>query len=92
MGVVNGDINSVYIAEIKSKFENDSIEQLEKIISKINTFYPDLRDKKKIGLIVLPNIDEDVKTKIMNAGFYPVSMSDDLAVIKSPDEFVPKEF
>ncbi|MFY8160245.1 MAG: DUF3782 domain-containing protein [Candidatus Kapaibacteriota bacterium] len=92
MGVVNGDINSVYIAEIKSKFDNEAIEQLEKNISKINTFYPELKDKKKIGLIVLPNIEDEVKFKIMKAGFIPVSLKDDLAIIKSPEDFAPKEF
>ena len=92
MGVINGDVNSVYIAEIKSKFDNEAIEQLEKNISKLNVFYPDLKDKKKIGLIVLPNIDDEVKLRIMNAGFYPVSLKDDLAIIKSPDDFVPKAF
>lgn len=92
LGIVNGEVNSVYIAEIKSKYENEAIEQLEKIMSKMNTFYPDLKDKKKIGLIAVPNLKEEHKLKIMKAGFYPVSLKDDLAIVKSPDDFVPKYF
>lgn len=92
MGVVNGDINSVYIAEIKTKFDKEAIPQLEKIMSKMNTFYPDLKDKKKFGIIAVPNLKSEHKTQIMNAGFIPVSLKDDLAILKSPDDFVPKEF
>jgi len=92
MGIVNGEINSVYIVEIKSKFNNEALEQLEKIMSKMNTFYPDLKDKKKIGLIAVPNLKEDQKLKIMKEGFYPVSLKDDLAIVKSPDDFIPKVF
>lgn len=92
LGVVNGDINSVYVTEIKTKFDKDAIEQLKKIMSKMNTFYPDLKDKKKFGIIALPNLKSEHKNQIMNAGFIPVSLKDDLAIIKSPDDFVPKNF
>ena len=92
LGIVNGDINSVYITEIKSKFDKEAIEQLNKIIAKFNTFYPDLKDKKKFGIIAVPNLKSEHKTQIMNAGFIPVSLKDDLAIIKSPEDFIPKEF
>ncbi|MFY8162512.1 MAG: DUF3782 domain-containing protein [Candidatus Kapaibacteriota bacterium] len=92
LGIVNGDINSVYVTEIKTKFDKDAIPQLEKIMSKMNTFYPDFKDKKKFGIIAVPNLKSEHKTQIMNAGFIPVSLKDDLAIVKSPDDFVPKNF
>ncbi|MCX6146892.1 MAG: DUF3782 domain-containing protein [Candidatus Kapabacteria bacterium] len=92
MGIVNGSINAVYLTEIKSKYNKKAIEQLTVIIKKFDSFYPELSDKKKFGIIAVPHLNENQANEILKAGFYPATLKNDLVVIDTPKNFKPKEF
>ncbi len=92
MGIVNGNINSVFLTEIKSRYSKDAIKQLSEIINKFDTFFPELSDKKKFGIIAVPHL-KDVQTKeILKAGFYPATLKNDMVVIETPNNFKAKAF
>ncbi len=92
MGIVNGNINSVYLTEIKSKYSKDAIKQLSEIINKFDTFFPELSDKKKFGIIAVPYLREEQTNEILKAGFYPATLKNDMVVIDTPSSFKAKVF
>lgn len=92
LAVVNGDINSVYITEIKTKFSQDALKQLEENLLKFNNFYPEFKYRKKFGILAVPHLTDAQKNEILNHGFYPVIINENIAKIDAPEEFIGKEY
>ncbi|MCX6146776.1 MAG: DUF3782 domain-containing protein [Candidatus Kapabacteria bacterium] len=92
IGIVNGSINSVFLTEIKSRFSSKAIDQLKEIMNRFDTFYPEYRDKKKFGVIAIPQLSESQTKEILKAGFYPATLKNDLVVIETPKNFKPKAY
>ncbi|MCX6145985.1 MAG: hypothetical protein NTW25_01855 [Candidatus Kapabacteria bacterium] len=92
IGIVNGNINSVFLTEIKSRFSSKAIVQLKEIMDRFDTFYPEYKDKKKFGVIAIPQLNESQAKEILKAGFYPATLKNDMVVIDTPKNFKPKVF
>jgi hypothetical protein len=92
MGIINGSVNKVYIAEIKSNYSKKALKQLNKILDKFNSFYPELSDKKKFGIIAVPFLKEEQIKEISNAGFYPAVFKNDMLVLQTSKNFKAKAF
>ncbi|MCX6147842.1 MAG: hypothetical protein NTW25_11445 [Candidatus Kapabacteria bacterium] len=92
MGIINGSVNKVYIAEIKSNYSKKALKQLNKILDKFNSFYPELSDKKKFGIIAVPFLKDEQIKEISNAGFYPAVFKNDMLVLQTSKNFKAKAF
>lgn len=92
LAVVNGNINSVFITEIKTKFSQDALKQLEANLLKFNKYYPELKDRKKFGILAVPHLTDAQITEILSHGFYPAIINDKIAKINAPDDYIGKEF
>lgn len=92
LAIVNGDINSVFITEIKTKFSQKALKQLSENIQKFNKYYPELKDKKKYGIIAVPHLSDLQKHEILSHGFYPAIINENIAMIDAPKEFVAKSY
>ena len=92
IGIVNGNINSVFLTEIKSRFSSKAIVQLKEIMDRFDTFYPEYKDKKKFGVIAIPQLNESQAKEILKAGFYPATLKNDMVVIDTPKNFKPKAY
>lgn len=92
LAIVNGEINSVFITEIKTKFSQDALKQLEDNLLKFNHHYPEFKDRKKYGILAVPHLTDSQKLEVIKRGFYPAIINEKVAMIDTPDEFVGKEF
>ena len=92
LAVVNGDINSVFITEIKTKFSQDALKQLEGNLNKFNKHYPEFKDRKKYGILAVPHLTEAQKLEVLKRGFYPAIINENIAMIDAPIEFKAREF
>jgi hypothetical protein len=92
IGIVNGSINSVFLTEIKSRFSSKAIDQLKEIMNRFDTFYPEYKDKKKFGVIAIPQLSESQAKEILKAGFYPATLKNDMVVIDTPKNFKAKAY
>jgi hypothetical protein len=92
MGIINGSVNKVFIAEIKSKYDKKALKQLTKIMNKFNSFYPEYKDKMKFGVIAVPFLKEEQIKEISSAGFYTAVFKNDMLVLQTPKNFKAKAF
>ena len=92
LAVVNGNINSVFITEIKTKFSQAALKQLEGNLNKFNNYYPEFKDRKKYGILAVPHLTDAQKKEILSHGFYPAIINENIAIIDAPKDFIGKEY
>jgi hypothetical protein len=81
-----------YIVEVKSFLKTEAIKQLEKTIHSFKKAFPDYAKRKIYGAIASTQYSDDAKQEVMNAGFYFISISDDVAKLCNTKGFKPKKW
>ncbi|MBM2814634.1 MAG: hypothetical protein HW421_1396 [Ignavibacteria bacterium] len=88
----NSKNNEVYIVEIKTTINKDTIEQIKKILLKFRNYFPEHNDKKLYGIICGLKYDEKDVLEIYDNGLYFADVNTGLFTIHTPKNFHPKEF
>lgn len=91
-GYSNGTVNTAIIGEIKSHFRNEDIKQVETACEKLVDFLPEHRGKKVFGIVVFVQADQNAINLAIKRGLYVVQANDDNFRMRSPENFVPKDF
>lgn len=78
-----------YIVEIKSKLNDDAIKQLQSIIDRYRKFGKSYTQQKVVGIIAAMDYSDELLRIVHKSGFLFISISDDIAKLKSPIEFNP---
>jgi hypothetical protein len=92
LGVVNGERNEAYIVEIKSHLRQDSIEQMEKIMQKFHTYFPEHAHKRAYGMLAAASMSKEAVEAARRAGFYVITFEDKIMHFHNDDGFVPKVY
>ncbi|MBM2815559.1 MAG: hypothetical protein HW421_2321 [Ignavibacteria bacterium] len=98
----NGDILEIdmlgiaadasYIIEIKSHFRDEAIEQIKTEAARFRKFSKYSKDKKIFCFLAASHYKDEEQKKVLNEGIYFISISDDVAKLKVPKNFKPKEW
>lgn len=88
----NGNRNEVYVVEVKSRANDEALDQLKQILADFPKFYPEHRTKQLYGILAAVEIPEDIAKKALKAGIYVARISDDVFQLKVPAGFRPHSF
>lgn len=78
------------IVEVKTKLRSDDIKQLERIIKKIPTFFPEHKDRKFYGMFAALSCDSRLKEKLHSKGIYLATIANDMVSLQIPKGFNAK--
>ncbi len=81
-----------YIVEVKSLLKTEAIKQLEKTIHSFKKAFPEYAKRKIYGAIASTQYSDEIKKEVIKAGFYFISISDDVVKLKNPKGFKPKQW
>jgi len=88
----NGDLNTVYIIEVKSHAREDSIVQLHSLLDRFRTFFPEHQNKTLYGILVAVDISPNLCQKTLESGFYLARIQDEVFKLNVPESFRPKAY
>jgi hypothetical protein len=98
----NGDIleidmlgigeNTYYIIEIKSHLRDEAIEQIKFEAAQFKKFSKYAKNSKIYCMLAVTHCKEDERKKLLDEGIYFISISEDVAKLKVPKNFKPKEW
>jgi len=88
----NGDINTVYVVEVKSHAREDSINQLKNILARFRHFFPEHHRKQVYGILTAVNMSADVRKKALQEGLYVARIHDDVFKLDIPKDFQPQRW
>lgn len=92
IGYTNGVRNELIIVEVKTALRSQDIDQLEKQIKRFDDFFPEYSGKKKYGMLVAMQADEELIAEFHNRGFYFSTIQNDMIVPHNPDNFKPTAY
>ncbi|MEB3311888.1 MAG: DUF3782 domain-containing protein [Snowella sp.] len=92
LAYANGDLNTAYIVEVKSHPREDSITQLQNILQRFRTFFPEHKDKRLYGILAAVDLSPEIREKIFQAGFYVARIHDQVFELEVADNFQPRSF
>jgi hypothetical protein len=92
LSYANGEVNSVYIVEVKSHLREDSITQLLDILRRFPKFFPEHKGKKLFGMLVAVDIPERLKDRVLRQGLYLARIQDEAFEMETPIDFKPVDF
>ncbi len=92
MAYANGNINTAYIVEVKSHAREESITQLKNILQRFRTFFSEHKDKRLYGILASVDLSNELRTKILQEGFYVARIHDQVFELDIPDNFQPRTY
>ena len=90
LAYANSDINAVYVVEVKSHPREESITQLENLLQKFRTFFPEHNNKKLYGILAAVDWSETLRQKVLQEGLYVARIQDEVFELETPADFQPK--
>ena len=92
LAYANGEVNSVYVVEVKSHLREESITQLLNILEHFNEWFPEHRTKKLFGILAAVDIPESLRQRVLDQGLYLAQIHGDLFELQVPEQFMPRRF
>jgi len=92
LSYANGEVNAVYIVEVKSHLREDSITQLLDILRRFPRFFPEHKGKKLFGILAAVDIPERLKGRVLGQGLYLARIQDEAFEMETPMDFQPVDF
>jgi hypothetical protein len=90
LAYTNGEINAVYVVEVKSHGRSEAIEQLITLLSRFRDYFPEHRDKKVFGILAVVDLPASVREQVLQAGLYVARIHDEVFELDVPDDFQPR--
>jgi hypothetical protein len=92
LAYANGELNTVYIVEVKSHAREDSITQLKNMLQRFRTFFPEHKDKRLYGILASVDLSNELREKILQEGLYVARIHDQVFELDIPDNFQPQVY
>jgi hypothetical protein len=92
LAYANSDINEAYVVEVKSHAREESISQLQTILERFRRFFPEHKDKTVYGILAAIDVSDELRERILKAGFYVARIHDQLFDLDVPANFKPKAY
>lgn len=88
----NGKVNQAVLVEVKSHPRAESIEQLQDLLGRFHTLFPEHANKKAVGILAGVDWSAEIRQQALKAGLYVASIKDDLFTMQTPKGFRPKRW
>ena len=88
----NGNLNTVYIVEVKSHAREESIAQLESLLHRFRAFFPEHQNKTLYGILAAVDISAELREKVLQSGFYVARIRDEVFELDTPETFSPRAY
>jgi len=92
LAYANSEINEAYVVEVKSHAREESIEQLRSILERFRQFFPEHKDKAVYGILAAVDLGDELRERILKAGFYVARIHDEIFELDVPANFKPKAY
>jgi hypothetical protein len=92
LGYSRQERGDAYIVEIKSRFQEEDLQQVLNTLQEAPTFFPPLKDKRLYGIVAAVDIPENMRRRVVKAGLYLALIHDDTFKLAVPRGFKPKVF
>ena len=92
LGYTNGKLNRAYIVEVKSRLNEQSIDQMLNTLEQFPQFYPEHQTKDLYGILAFVDFREDFLREAEKSGLYLAHVHEDLFQVISSPHFQPKNF
>ncbi|MDG2990258.1 DUF3782 domain-containing protein [Candidatus Synechococcus calcipolaris G9] len=92
LAYANSDINAVYVVEVKSHARDESLTQLQTILSRFHQFFPEHRDKNVYGILAAVDMAPDLRERVLNAGIYVARIQEEVFSLDTPSDFIPRAY
>lgn len=92
LAYANSDVNEAYVVEVKSHARDEAITQLQKIMERFHQVFPEHKNKKAYGILAAVDLSDDLKDRILKAGFYVARIHDQVFELDVPANFKPKAY
>jgi hypothetical protein len=92
LAYANSDINEAYVVEVKSHAREEAIDQLRNILERFRRFFPEHKDKAVYGILAAVDLSDELRERILKAGFYVARIHDHIFDLDVPANFKPKAY
>ena len=92
LSYANSDINEAYVVEVKSHAREEAIAQLRNILERFRRFFPEHKDKAIYGILAAVDLSDELRGRILQAGFYVARIHDEVFELDVPANFKPKAY
>jgi hypothetical protein len=92
LAYANGEINEAYVVEVKSHAREEAIEQLRGILERFRQFFPEHKDKTVYGILAAVDLSDELRERVLKAGFYAARIHDQVFDLDVPANFKPKPY
>jgi hypothetical protein len=92
LAYANGDINEAYVVEVKSHAREEAIDQLRSILERFRRFFPEHKDKTVYGILAAVDLSDELRERVLKAGFYAARIHDQIFDLDVPANFKPKPY
>jgi len=92
LAYANSEVNEAYVVEVKSHVREEAIDQLRSILERFRRFFPEHKDKAVYGILAAVDLSDELKERILKAGFYVARIHDEVFELDVPANFKPKAY
>ena len=88
----NGEVNAVYLVEIKSKLSQKGIKQTINLLNNFFKFFPEHKGKKLYGILAAVQYNKHLQKQVLKEGLYFASIHEEVFDLKVPEGFEARKF
>ena len=92
LAYANGEVNAVYLVEVKSHLDQRAIQQMLDLLERFPKLFPEHRDKALYGILAMVQGGKALRQAVLEQGLYLASIHDEQFRLDTPADFVPKRF
>jgi hypothetical protein len=92
LAYANSKVNEAYVVEVKSHAREEALEQLRTILERFRRFFPEHKDKAVYGILAAVDLSDELRERILKAGFYVARIHDEVFELDVPANFRPKAY
>jgi len=92
LAYANGDINQVYVVEVKSHPREESIVQIKTLLGRFRNYFPEHKDKTVYGILAAVDISATLRERALREGLCVARIHDNVFEMDTPNGFQPKAF
>lgn len=89
LAYANGQINRVYVVEVKSHLRMEAITQIKNLLKRFREYFPEHREKAVFGILAAVHFSAALRERAMREGLYVARIHDDLFALDVPEDFQP---
>ena len=92
LAYASSDINEAYIVEVRTNASEEAIERLRNTLECFRRLFPMHEDKTVYGILAAVDMPDDLRERILKAGFYVARIHDQVFELDVPANFKPRAY